>query len=117
MAEDRKDVGYCMDGALRMKSDCAHCESRDCYDLAEGLRKSYSPSEIASMRVSGEIEAEHYMKMTRIEELTLFAEKMGMRKLGMAFCVGLSGEPGRYLTYSRRRGSKFTRCAASSWQW
>jgi len=44
------------------------------------------------MRVSGEIEAEHYMKMTRIEELALFAEKMEMKKLGIAFCVGLSSE-------------------------
>lgn len=81
-----------------MKSDCAHCESKDCYEgkdcfnMAEGLRASYSPSDIASMKASGEIEAEHYMKMTRIEELALFADKMDMRKLGIAFCVGLSNE-------------------------
>ena len=81
-----------------MKSDCAHCdgkecyEGKDCYGIADELRSSYSPTEITSMRVSGDIEAEHYMKMTRIEELALFDEKMNMRKLGIAFCVGLSQE-------------------------
>ena len=81
-----------------MKSDCAHCESKECYEgkdcyaIADELRSSYSSSDITSMRVSGDIEAEHYMKMTRIEELALFAEKMNMKKLGIAFCVGLSHE-------------------------
>lgn len=81
-----------------MKSDCANCdtkdctEGKDCYHLADEVRSSYSAEEIASMKTSGQIEAEHYMKMTRVEELALFAEKRGMRKLGIAFCVGLSSE-------------------------
>lgn len=81
-----------------MKSDCAKCETKecyegkDCYQLADEVRASYSTEELESMRTSGQIEADHYMKLTRIEELALFAEKMGMKTLGIAFCVGLSSE-------------------------
>ena len=81
-----------------MKSDCAECETKecyegkDCYKLADEVRASYSAEELESMKISGQIEADHYMKLTRIEELALYAEEMGMKKLGIAFCVGLSSE-------------------------
>jgi uncharacterized metal-binding protein len=81
-----------------MKADCARCkekecyEGKDCYNLGGEAGSEYSEDEIASMRVSGEIEAEHYMKLTRIEELALYASKMGMKRIGIAFCVGLSDE-------------------------
>lgn len=81
-----------------MKSDCAHCEDKecyegkDCYGLADRARKAYEGYELKSMRVSGKIEAEHYMKKTRLEELMIYAREMGMKRLGLAFCVGLSSE-------------------------
>ena len=81
-----------------MKADCAHCankeciEGKDCFGLADSARKGYGRYELKSMRISGKIEAEHYMKKTRLEELILYAEEMGMRRLGIAFCVGLSSE-------------------------
>ena len=81
-----------------MKSDCAHCddkecyEGKDCYGLADGARKAYEGHELKSMRVSGRIEAEHYMKKTRLEEIVIYAKEMGMKRLGIAFCVGLSSE-------------------------
>lgn len=81
-----------------MAKECARCDSKDCYDgkdcfkLADEARKAYSKDELRSMRISGEIEAEHYMKMTRLEEIILYARKMGMKTLGIAFCVGLSKE-------------------------
>jgi uncharacterized metal-binding protein len=81
-----------------MRADCAHCESKDCYEgkdcfsLAEKAREAYSEDELKSMKISGKIEAEHYMMLTRIEELMLYAKERGMKKLGLAFCVGLSGE-------------------------
>jgi uncharacterized metal-binding protein len=83
---------------IKTKADCARCgkkeccEDKDCYGLAGDARKGYTQDELASMRVSGEIEAEHYMKLTRIEELALYASKMGLKKIGIAFCVGLSSE-------------------------
>jgi uncharacterized metal-binding protein len=81
-----------------MNKECARCSSIDCYDgkdcfgLREDARKAYSKDELKSMVVSGEIEAEHYMKLTRLEEIMLYAEKMKIRTLGIAFCVGLSNE-------------------------
>ena len=81
-----------------MKVDCAHCASKECYDgkdcyaLAGPAGEGYDNDERLRMRVSGEIEAEHYMKLTRIEELALYASMMGIRSIGIAFCVGLSDE-------------------------
>lgn len=81
-----------------MRADCARCEEKDCYEgkdcfgLAERARAAYEGYELRSMKASGKIEAEHYMKKTRLEEIMLYAREMGMRKLGIAFCVGLSSE-------------------------
>jgi len=81
-----------------MMKECARCSTKECYEgmdcfgLAEEAKNTYKVEEVKSMRVSGEIEAEHYMKSTRLEEIILYAKKMGMRKLGLAFCVGLSRE-------------------------
>jgi len=81
-----------------MRSDCAHCKDKDCYEgkdcfgLADRARKEYEGYELRSMRASGKIEAEHYMKKTRLEELMLYAREMGYKRLGIAFCVGLSSE-------------------------
>ena len=93
-----------------MKVDCAHCEDKecyegkDCYGLADVAGKRYGPEERRSMSVSGEIEAEHYMKLTRIEELALYASKMGMRKVGIAFCVRLSDETRTVAEVLRKKG-------------
>jgi len=38
------------------------------------------------------VEAEGYCKSTRLEETMDFAKKCGFKKLGLAFCVGLSHE-------------------------
>lgn len=81
-----------------MRSDCAHCANKECYEgkdcqgLADKARKVYEGPELKSMRISGKIEAEHYMKKTRLEELILYAKAMGFNRLGIAFCVGLSSE-------------------------
>jgi uncharacterized metal-binding protein len=50
---------------------------------------------------------------TRILELTAFAEKIGARKLGLAFCSGLSEEAGRASDILERHGLKITSVACS----
>jgi len=81
-----------------MKADCAHCddkgcyEGKDCHGLARDAKLRYEGHALKSMRTSGRIEGEHYMKKTRLEELVQYAKEMGMTKLGIAFCVGLSSE-------------------------
>ena len=81
-----------------MKADCARCrekdcyEGKDCYGIADEVRGLYDEHDKQVMRNAGRIEAEHYMKLTRLEEVMLFADMMGYKRLGMAFCVGLSDE-------------------------
>ena len=78
--------------------DCAHCEDKKCYDgkdctnLRLEVEQKYKPSDIKSMRVSANIEAQYYMKKTRVEELIIYATDMGYELLGLAFCIGLAEE-------------------------
>ena len=44
------------------------------------------------MRAASEVESEHYGTKNRLEEIMEFARKMGYRKLGLAFCIGLAEE-------------------------
>ncbi len=41
---------------------------------------------------AAEVEAENYMKMTRLEETIEFAKKIGAKKIGIATCLGLLKE-------------------------
>ena len=84
-----------------MAMDCARCkdkgcynDGRDCFGLKEKSVEAYTEEELESMRVSGRIEADHYMKLTRLEELILYAREMGYERLGIAFCIGFSKEAG-----------------------
>lgn len=45
-----------------------------------------------SMIAAGEVEHDHYCRYTRVEEIMAYARKMGMKKLGIATCVGLISE-------------------------
>jgi len=78
--------------------DCAHCDNKKCYDgkdctkLRSDIEKKYKAIDIKSMKASARIEAQYYMKKTRLEELIIYAKEMGYNKLGVAFCVGLAEE-------------------------
>ncbi|MDK2891656.1 DUF1847 domain-containing protein [Methanohalophilus sp.] len=77
---------------------CASCthkecrEGKDCTTITETL--AYTEDEQALMKAASEIEARYYMKKTRLEELILFAKEMGYKRIGLAFCIGLSNEAG-----------------------
>lgn len=43
-------------------------------------------------RVSSVVEGVNYCRMTRVEEIIDFAGRLGLRRLGIAFCVGLRKE-------------------------
>lgn len=75
--------------ALCLKKECL--QNKDCTNI-EKVKNSYSESELSMMKTAAEIEAQFYMKKTRIEEAILFAKKMEYKKIGLAFCVGLSDE-------------------------
>jgi uncharacterized metal-binding protein len=77
---------------------CAFCKSKECYDgkdctkIAGEIEKMYTVDDKKSTKVSTWLEAEYYMKKTRLEELIIYSEKMGYHKLGIAFCIGFSNE-------------------------
>jgi uncharacterized metal-binding protein len=79
---------------------CALCEDKKCHegkdctdeDITKQTKDMYKGNNYEIMKTACHIEAEYYMKKTRLEELILFAKKMGYKRLGMAFCIGLEKE-------------------------
>ncbi|NTW69281.1 MAG: DUF1847 domain-containing protein [Chlorobiaceae bacterium] len=45
-------------------------------------------------RASAEVEGTYYGKLTRVEEIIAFANRIGAKKIGLATCIGLSAESG-----------------------
>jgi len=96
--------------------DCAHCSNKICYSegldctsgLKEKLKKQYETDKITNemMRNATEIESEGYMRLTRLEEIMLFAHKMNYTHLGIAFCVGLSEEAEKLADILQLKGFK-----------
>lgn len=80
--------------------DCALCEDKECYegkdctkgDIAQRTKEMYTGKNYQLMKTACHIEAEYYMKKTRLEELILFAKEMGYQILGIAFCIGMENE-------------------------
>jgi len=92
--------------------DCSRCGSAACRQGPEAVaRPPFCPMECdetvlaeaaAALREPGEVrrlavesartEAAGYCKATRVEEVMDFARRLGVRRLGVAYCVGLRGE-------------------------
>ena len=79
---------------------CAQCEDKKCHEgkdctdeeITKQTKEMYKDNNYELMKSACHIEAEYYMKKTRLEELILFAKKMDYKRLGMAFCIGLEKE-------------------------
>ncbi|MFA0889155.1 MAG: DUF1847 domain-containing protein [Synergistales bacterium] len=76
---------------------CDLCEKKSCGEgkpcVEKPMPEAYSdPAVKRLMRAASEIEAEHYGMMNRLQEIMEFARKMGWRKIGLAFCMGLAEE-------------------------
>ena len=75
---------------------CALCKQKECYDGKDCTdikdKIEYTEEDEKSMRTSAAIEADHYMKKTRLEEIILYAKRMEYKRLGLAFCIGLENE-------------------------
>ncbi|NVM03288.1 MAG: DUF1847 domain-containing protein [Candidatus Helarchaeota archaeon] len=79
--------------------NCAICENKKCregepcIEVEENLRERYLDSYNEKLfRTASKVEAEGYMKLTRLEEIIKFSLEMGYKNIGIAFCVGLSEE-------------------------
>jgi uncharacterized metal-binding protein len=65
---------------------------KDCFGIADQILAKYTGDNLKLARAASHIEGKYYMKRTRLEEVMLFSHEMGYRKLGIAFCIGLSEE-------------------------
>lgn len=78
------------------------CESNDlehapevCPSLEEKytvVEELYSGEDLKIAQAAARVEAAGYCRNTRVEETMLFARRMGMKRLGIAFCAGLKRE-------------------------
>lgn len=83
-----------------MKLKCADCETLECrdgknctnYDIKWLISEYNKPENEKLFQVASRVEAEHYFKKNRLEELIIFAKEMGFERLGIAFCIGLYQE-------------------------
>jgi len=78
---------------------CAQCESKECRNgkdcfLQSGDHKQlYQDSQIKELhRAASSVEGQYYCKETRLGEIILFAKELLYKKIGLAFCIGLSEE-------------------------
>jgi len=78
---------------------CARCESKECRDGKDCFSKDndhkqlYQDNQITELhRAASTIEASYYGRETRLGEIVLFAKQLQYRRIGLAFCIGLSEE-------------------------
>lgn len=91
--------------------DCARCGTHACHEepgtapypescpivrqeevLAAACERYAQPDLRTLAQAAARTEAAGYCRETRIEEVMSFARRLGARRLGLAFCIGLSRE-------------------------
>ena len=78
---------------------CARCESKKCRDGKDCFAKDnnhkqlYQDDQTTELhRAASAIEASYYGKETRLGEIVQFAKQLQYKRIGLAFCIGLSEE-------------------------
>lgn len=71
--------------------NCIRGQDFSSYD-APSKKEYEKPLNKKMLEVSSNIEGEHYMEWTRVEEIISFAEQMNYKRIGISNCVGLSNE-------------------------
>jgi uncharacterized metal-binding protein len=102
--------------------DCAECKSKKCTkpnsdklfedctteknkEILLKCTKKYEIENIKNIyKTAVEIESEGYMKWPRLKEIIEFSKKLGFKKIGIAFCVGLSEEAKKVTEVLRKKG-------------
>lgn len=77
-------------------------DGKDCFGIADQILNEYQGANLKLAQIASLIEGRYYLKKTRLEELFLFCREMKYKKLGIAFCIGLSQEVEILATYFRR---------------
>ncbi|MCP4725516.1 MAG: DUF1847 domain-containing protein [bacterium] len=79
--------------------NCAVCGKKTCDDgemckeiNMDFLEKYDDPEDRAIFVTASKVEAEGYMKLTRLQEIIKFSQDIGYKHLGIAFCIGFEDE-------------------------
>ncbi len=84
------DVFVCRTGRIDVAPD--HCPMKQSPGTVD-TRVAYSDPDIREMaRHSALVESTGYCEWTRVEETMQYARRIGVKKLGLAFCAGLRQE-------------------------
>ncbi len=82
-------VTGCRTGTMEgLPADCPMATG----DLPDSLPIYHDPEVRRVAQVAAQVEAEGYMRWTRVEETMEFARRLGFTRLGLAFCAGLREE-------------------------
>lgn len=98
-----------------MKCKCATCPTHACYTKGvnctgtplEEVKATYTEEELKIMEAAAYVEGTFYSNTCRLQETAEFARAMGYKKLGMAFCIGLSEEARYIAKYFEKEGFEF----------
>ena len=112
-----------MDGPLTSQFDCSNCKAYQCEkrDTAypsfcptaatdekclEEIKAIYTNDPLISKLYSAatEIEGVYYGKLTRVEEIILFAKKIDAKKIGIATCIGTITEASVLTSIMKSKG-------------
>jgi uncharacterized metal-binding protein len=75
-------------------------------EMIENVNQIYREDEFVSefTKAAAEIEGIYFGKITRVEEIVLFAKRIGAQKIGIATCVGLMNEAKVFAKILRAKG-------------
>ncbi|MGL6185095.1 MAG: DUF1847 domain-containing protein [Clostridium chrysemydis] len=79
------------------------CPSRD-LELQEEARELYVSEDLKIEREATLVEGEGNCNWTRVREIVVFAKKMGYKKVGVAFCMGLHDESKMFVKILEHHG-------------
>jgi uncharacterized metal-binding protein len=87
-------------------ANCVFCKDKDCRGGKDcfGIEVSeYNDPEAGRiMKAAAKTEVEGYRIWPRLKEIAFFAREMGIKRIGVAFCIGLSNEAERVVRYLSR---------------
>jgi len=85
------------------KTKLCDSEGKNCYGENNSID---SIIDNESIKISSDMETEFSMQLTRVEELIMYCKRRNYKKIGIAFCVGLSNEVLTLVKILRSKGFK-----------
>lgn len=97
-------TGWCHRMKCAVCDDKACRQGRDCVGLHDASIASYTDRDLRVHAAASWVEATYYGEKSRLEEVALFARRLGASRLGLAFCSGLPEEARVVHAYLEKEG-------------